>query len=38
MEEIYELQADVCKIFANAKRLEIIKHSERRGNIGQRVD
>jgi DNA-binding transcriptional ArsR family regulator len=24
MEEIYELQADVCKIFANAKRLEII--------------
>ena len=24
MEEIYELQADICKIFANAKRLEII--------------
>lgn len=24
MEEIYELQADVCKIFSNAKRLEII--------------
>ena len=24
MERIYELQADVCKIFANAKRLEII--------------
>ena len=24
MEEIYELQADVCKIFVNAKRLEII--------------
>jgi ArsR family transcriptional regulator len=24
MEGIYELQADVCKIFANAKRLEII--------------
>lgn len=24
MEKIYELQADVCKIFANAKRLEII--------------
>jgi len=24
MEEIYELQADVCKIFTNAKRLEII--------------
>jgi hypothetical protein len=24
MEEIYELQADVRKIFANAKRLEII--------------
>ncbi|MFH1639808.1 MAG: metalloregulator ArsR/SmtB family transcription factor [Chloroflexota bacterium] len=24
MKEIYELQADVCKIFANAKRLEII--------------
>jgi ArsR family transcriptional regulator len=24
MGEIYELQADVCKIFANAKRLEII--------------
>jgi len=24
MEEIYELQADVCKIFSNAKRMEII--------------
>src|SRR5512133_1417775 len=24
MERIYELQADVCKIFANATRLEII--------------
>lgn len=24
MEAIYELQADVCKIFSNAKRLEII--------------
>jgi ArsR family transcriptional regulator len=24
MEEIYELQADLCKIFSNAKRLEII--------------
>ena len=24
MEEIYELQADICKIFANAKRMEII--------------
>jgi DNA-binding transcriptional ArsR family regulator len=24
MERIYALQADVCKIFANAKRLEII--------------
>lgn len=24
MERIYELQADVCKIFANARRLEII--------------
>ncbi len=24
MEEIYELQADVCKIFSNSKRLEII--------------
>ena len=24
MEKIYELQADICKIFANAKRMEII--------------
>ena len=24
MEKIYELQADICKIFSNAKRLEII--------------
>ncbi len=24
MEEIYELHADICKIFSNAKRLEII--------------
>ncbi|MHB9098698.1 MAG: ArsR family transcriptional regulator, partial [Syntrophales bacterium] len=24
MERIYELQADVCKIFSNAKRMEII--------------
>ena len=24
MEKLYELQADVCKIFSNAKRLEII--------------
>jgi len=24
MEQIYELHADVCKIFSNAKRLEII--------------
>ena len=24
MEKIYELHADICKIFANAKRLEII--------------
>lgn len=36
MEEIYELQADVCKIFANAKRLEIInilKDGETPANI-----
>ncbi len=26
MQEIYELQADVCKVFANSKRLEIISH------------
>jgi|SRR3989339_1073018 len=35
MEEIYELQADICKIFANAKRLEIInilKDGERSAN------
>ena len=24
MEKIYELQADICKIFSNAKRMEII--------------
>jgi ArsR family transcriptional regulator len=24
--ELYELQADVCKIFSNSKRLEIINH------------
>ncbi|MCX5824274.1 MAG: metalloregulator ArsR/SmtB family transcription factor [Deltaproteobacteria bacterium] len=24
MKEIYELQADVCKVFSNAKRMEII--------------
>ncbi len=24
MEKIYELQADICKIFSNAKRVEII--------------
>ena len=24
MEKIYDLQADICKIFSNAKRLEII--------------
>ncbi len=24
MQELYELQADVCKIFSNSKRLEII--------------
>ncbi|MFH0801952.1 MAG: metalloregulator ArsR/SmtB family transcription factor [bacterium] len=35
MEEIYELQADICKIFSNAKRLEIInvlKDGERSAN------
>lgn len=35
MDEIYELQADICKIFANAKRLEIInilKDEERSAN------
>lgn len=26
MQEIYELQADVCKVFANSRRLEIINH------------
>src|SRR5512135_2912449 len=24
MEKLYELQADICKIFSNAKRMEII--------------
>lgn len=28
MEGIYELQADLCKIFSNAKRLEIINSLE----------
>ena len=26
MQKIYELQADVCKVFSNSKRLEIINH------------
>ncbi len=26
MQELYELQADVCKVFSNPKRLEIINH------------
>ena len=26
MQQLYELQADVCKIFSNSKRLEIINH------------
>ena len=26
MQELYELQADVCKVFSNSKRLEIINH------------
>ena len=26
MQEIFDLQADVCKVFSNPKRLEIINH------------
>jgi DNA-binding transcriptional ArsR family regulator len=26
VQQIYELQSDVCKVFANPKRLEIINH------------
>ena len=31
MEKIYELHADICKIFSNAKRLEIINTLKDRG-------
>ena len=30
MKGLYELQADVCKIFSNSKRLEIINHLKER--------
>ena len=38
MEKIYELQADICKIFSNAKRLEIINALKDRRDVGQRID
>ena len=39
MEEIYELQADVCKIFSNSKRLEIINHlKEKELSAGELIE
>ncbi len=39
MEKIYELHADICKIFSNAKRLEIINAlKDRELSAGELID
>jgi ArsR family transcriptional regulator, virulence genes transcriptional regulator len=39
VQELYELQADVCKIFSNSKRLEIINHlKEKELSAGELIE
>ena len=39
MQELYELQSDVCKVFANPKRLEIINHlKEKELSAGELIE